>query len=127
MAAKSKPQATEAPQPANLDAVASPQNGDEQSFADVLDGIAVMDDEMNRPGGHHELHGALAVNPNASALDIAIGVSARIARLDTVIQNMAESTVFDEDAMLALHCYTQEIEALAAAVVTRLSKEARHG
>ena len=90
-------------------------------------GIEVTDDV-----GYGEINQRpLAINPRASALELAIGVLARIHRLTSIMEDVSTADAITGNSVLGLACYAEEIVALADAVVERLQAgqqaEASHG
>lgn len=90
-------------------------------------GIECADDHMRAIGGHID-HTPLAINPDAGALDLALGTQARVRRLARIMVDVSTGDTCDSDSLDMLTGYAEEIVALADATVDRLQRaEAHHG
>jgi hypothetical protein len=82
--------------------------------------IDVMDDGFRIPGGTID-YSPLCVNPKASPRVLACGAQARAHRLLKVVEDMSQSDNLNDDSLLAISCYLQELTGLADAVVDALA------
>jgi len=85
-----------------------------------------LDDAYRVPGGSIKCS-PLAINPKADALSLAAGTQSRAHRLARLVEDMSGSDILNEDSIMAIHGYLQEVAALADAVVDTLAYQSRAG
>ena len=90
------------------------------NVARIIDVKCCDDQARIGPSAWKQLKAGLAINPGASAFDLAVSTQTRVHRLRGLLETLCEHPGDNEDLLESIACYLEEISHLADATVGRL-------